>query len=328
MKQKWTTASWTQDNTNLSYQQNPRVTETNIYDAAGNRRRATISYASFTLPSGASCSLPTDTYEYQSDATTVYRRSHTDYNIDTPYLNLRIIGLVNGSYLYDGAGNVMSKATYCYDCDSTQIANTPAAPVQHDATYDSTDLSIKRGNLMVEGRWDASDPQNAAKQLYRHWRYDTAGNLIAITDPLNHQQSISYSDSFSESSRNGNKFAYPTELKDAENKSIYTQYNYDFGAATRVTTPSPNAGQAAPYQTYTYDTAGRLTQITNGVNQAYTRWSYSTNWRDIYTYSTIQDGAGEVWSLNARNGAGATWASVDELPNGYWALSNSMASLR
>jgi len=42
VRQKWTTAQWTQDNTGVNYQTNPRVTETNIYDAAGNRRRTTL----------------------------------------------------------------------------------------------------------------------------------------------------------------------------------------------------------------------------------------------------------------------------------------------
>jgi len=45
IKQKWTTTSWTQENPALSYQLNPRITETNVYDAGGNRRRATIDYS-------------------------------------------------------------------------------------------------------------------------------------------------------------------------------------------------------------------------------------------------------------------------------------------
>jgi len=39
-KQKWTTATWTQDNTSVSYFLNPKVTETNVYDSASNRRAA------------------------------------------------------------------------------------------------------------------------------------------------------------------------------------------------------------------------------------------------------------------------------------------------
>lgn len=45
VRQKWTTTAWTQDNTSVGYEVNPRVTETNIYDASGNRRRTTISYS-------------------------------------------------------------------------------------------------------------------------------------------------------------------------------------------------------------------------------------------------------------------------------------------
>jgi len=65
---KKTTTTWTQDNTGLTYQKNPRITETNIYDSSNNRRRAVMSYTTFTLPSGASCSLPNEVTEYQSDA--------------------------------------------------------------------------------------------------------------------------------------------------------------------------------------------------------------------------------------------------------------------
>jgi len=58
-----------------------------------------------------------------------------------------------------------------------------------------------------------------------------------------------------------------------------------------------------------------LTQVTNGVNGAYTRWEYGGDWRDIYTYSTIQEGAGEAWTITSRDGAGRTWATIAGLPN-------------
>jgi len=44
VRQKWTTTAWTQDNTSVSYEMNSRVTETNIYDASGNRHRTVIDY--------------------------------------------------------------------------------------------------------------------------------------------------------------------------------------------------------------------------------------------------------------------------------------------
>jgi len=44
VKQKWTTIAWTQDNTAVGYELNPRVVETNVYDVSGNRRRIVIDY--------------------------------------------------------------------------------------------------------------------------------------------------------------------------------------------------------------------------------------------------------------------------------------------
>ena len=95
------TLQWTQDNTGVVYQLNPRVTETNVYDEAGNRRRTTMSYTSFGLPS--------DVYEYDANATTVLRRIHTDYNLSAVYTDRRIIGLPSAQFLYDGSDNLFSK---------------------------------------------------------------------------------------------------------------------------------------------------------------------------------------------------------------------------
>jgi hypothetical protein len=49
VRQKWTTTAWTQGNTSVAYQLNPRVTETNVYDVSGNRRRTVIDYGSYAL---------------------------------------------------------------------------------------------------------------------------------------------------------------------------------------------------------------------------------------------------------------------------------------
>src|SRR5258707_5069152 len=47
VRQKWTTTAWTQDNTAAGYEVNPRVTETNVSDAGGNRRRVVIEYGGY-----------------------------------------------------------------------------------------------------------------------------------------------------------------------------------------------------------------------------------------------------------------------------------------
>ena len=93
--QKKSVNTWTQDNTALSYPQNPRPPQTNIYDPAGNRARRRVTYRGVTLADGTSCNLPEEVYEYQANATTVLRRTHTDYNLATAYTSRRIIGLVS-----------------------------------------------------------------------------------------------------------------------------------------------------------------------------------------------------------------------------------------
>ena len=163
VKKKWTTVAWTQDDTGLSYQKNPRVTETNVYDAEGNRRRSTTTYTTFTLPSGALCSLPADVYEYAADAVTVLRRTHTDYRYDAAYLNRRMIGLPSLIWVYDSSGVLASKTWFDYDwgSSSAHLVATPQNPVQHDSSYD-INFAAGRGNLVHVVRYDLTDPNNTA----------------------------------------------------------------------------------------------------------------------------------------------------------------------
>jgi RHS repeat-associated protein len=123
---------------------------------------------------------------------------------------------------------------------------------------------------------------------------------------------LSYTDSFSDGV-NRNTFAYPTTITDADGFQALTKYNFDFGATTWVQAPSPNAGQSAPTQTMTYDSAARTQQITNGVNGAYVRYVYTTA-GDVQTYSTIQNGAGEAYSVTYLDGAGRVRATAADNP--------------
>jgi YD repeat-containing protein len=207
VRQKWTTTAWTQDNTSVSYQTNPRVTEANIYDLAGNRNRTTMSYTAFTLPSGASCSLPSDAYQYAADAATVLRRSHTDYNLSSTYLDRRIIGLAASQTLFDGANNLMARTDLQYD-EAGSIQNQ-GAPTQHDdANYGSGFVagranvsSARRYNVINSGQWTVSSVQ-----------YNTAGAVVTAIDAAGHQSTIGYTDSFSDGV-NRNTFAYASSTQ-------------------------------------------------------------------------------------------------------------------
>src|ERR1051326_6969443 len=233
VRKKWTTTAWTQDNISAAYEVNPRVTETNVYDASGNRRHTVIDYGQY-----AQYGLPYWVKEYAADGATVTRQTFTDYNLSQAYLDRRIIGLVSQVHLKN-AGSYESKITYDYD-DPSQLQSLPAAATQHDGSYNTSFTT--RGNLTGVSRWDVNDINNASKKLTTYTNYFITGSPGSSTDPAGHQNSISYTDSFSDTV-NRNTFAYPTTMTDADAFSSYVQYNFDSGATTRTQSPAP-AGQS------------------------------------------------------------------------------------
>src|SRR5690349_11111533 len=202
VRQKWTTTAWTQDNTSVGYEVNPRVTETNVYDAGGNRRRTVIDYGSY-----AAYGLPYVVHEYAADGATLIRDTFTDYNLSQAYLDRRIIGLVSTVHVTNAA-QYQTKITYDYD-DPARLHALPAAATQHDGSYNLS-LTV-RGNVTAVSRWDVTDINNAAKKLTSYTNYYDTGTPKSTTDAAGHQGSISYTDSFSDSV-NRNTFAYPTTM--------------------------------------------------------------------------------------------------------------------
>ena len=300
VRKKWTALQWTQDNTAVSYLLNPRVMETNVYDDAGNHRRATIGYTSY--------GLPLDVYEYEANATTVLRRTHTDYNLSSTYTSRRIIGLPSAQYLYDGSNNLFSKVDYQYDLgDEFQVHQGP--PIRHDTANYGSGFVQGRGNLNNVRRWDTTDPNNAAKVSAYKTGYNTSGSVIFRRDPLNHQTSFSYMDSFSDLA-DRNSLAYPTAVTDADNFLSTIQYNFDFGAVTRTQDPK---GAAV---TRTYDAAGRTDRITNQVNGAYTRYVYPHYLYHVLSFTTVNDlnPANEFYSLTLFDGHDRVRAVASENP--------------
>ena len=308
---KKTTTTWTQDNTGLTYQKNPRITETNIYDSSNNRRRAVMSYTTFTLPSGASCSLPNEVTEYQSDATTVLRRSHTDYLLTSAYLDRRVIGLPEWKYVYDAPGNLAAKSYFKYDWD-VHLDDLPGATHHDDTNYSKSALIIGRGNLSMLQRYDITDPNNTSKVVEFKSSYNTTGQVTLTRDMRWHQTFISYTDSFSDGI-NRNTYAYPTTFTDGDGYQTLVKYNFDFGGVTWQQTPSPNAGQTAPTVSYTYDSATRPQQVTSGVNGAYTRWEYPGDALSVKTFATINTTA-EAYSAQILDGAGRVRDSISDHP--------------
>ncbi|MFL6208333.1 MAG: S8 family serine peptidase, partial [Pyrinomonadaceae bacterium] len=304
---KRVTTAWTQDNTTAGYQINPRPIETNIYDDAGNRRRTTISYNSVVVGS-TTCHLPEMVREYAADATTVLRRTVTLYKWDQPLMDKRVIGLIGRHEVYEGESTLVSMMDYMYDWVAGYMdVSTAANPtLQHDSAYDANWTG--RGILVAVFRYDAS---NTSQGTYvQTFGYNLAGQTMWTADAAGHRTSFAYTDSFSDTDSNrATTLAYPTTVTDADTYQSTAQYNFYTGAITRQQDPK------GAYQTMTYDSAGRLERVTNGINNAYKRWVYWTDGLQILSYETIQDGAGEAYSNTIVDGAGRVRAFAAENPS-------------
>src|SRR5260370_39449112 len=140
------------------------------------------------MPSGTSCSLPSDVTEYAADAVTPLRRTHTDYNLDAAYLNRNLIGLASSSSVYDAGSTLFSRTDLHYDESALQ---DPGAIAQHDGNYGSGFVQ-GRGNVTSVTRFNAN---NLAQSTTSSVAYNTAGSLVSAPDSLGHQSTISYNDS-------------------------------------------------------------------------------------------------------------------------------------
>jgi YD repeat-containing protein len=294
---RWVTTDWTQDDESLSYSQNPRPVETNIYDAQGNRKRTRVEYYPTT-----SFSLPREIFEYDSDAATVLRRTLIGYNLANEYVSRRIIGLVSEQTVYgrvDGQEKLASKVTYEYD-ESGENLVAQGAPTQHDSNYGSGFMS--RGNLCITRRWDTDNPADIAKSIKSEMGYNMTGSLIFYRDALGssaRQSTISYTDS-----NGGGTLAYPTKTTDPDGYFSTVSYNYDTGSVTEST--NPKGGKVLNR----YDSIGRLEKRTlnDGSNDVtYTGITYKDSLTEIET-STLLDRVDNVdqvsYSSQRFDGAG------------------------
>lgn len=304
-RQKWTTTEWTQDNTAVGYQTNPRVVETNIYDSNANRRRTTVDYGTT-----AQYGLPHLVTEFASDGTTALRQSYTDYNLSQAYLDRRIIGLVSASHIYDPvAAQWQAKTTYAYD-EAGSVQQQAGTATNHDQSFDTTLLT--RGNVTSVSRWDVTDIGNAAKALTMHMGYNAAGSILSSADPLGHQNTVAYADSFSDGNNSRNTFAYPTTVTDADGYSSTVQYSFDFGAKTRVQGPPPANQPNGIIQTLSYDSAARIERVTTANNSAYTRYIYGTNY--VQQFTSVNTVADESYGVQTFDGMGRVIGAASNHP--------------
>jgi YD repeat-containing protein len=310
-EQRLTVTQWDQDNKAVNYYTNPRIIQTDVSDfpadAPSNHRRTTVDYgqyAQYGLPH-----LVTET-NVAADGAHDLRRTYTDYNLAQGYLDRRIVGLVSENDIYDPvAGQWLSKTTYSYD-EAGSVQPQATTATGHDQSYTSTFLT--RGNLTSVSRWDVTDIGNAGKTHTARLSYDAAGSVVSATDPLTHQTIIGYTDSFSDGNNSRNTFAYPTTVTDPGGFSTTVQYNFDFGAKTRVQGPPPDGQPNGLIQTFAYDGAARLQQVTTLNNNAYTRYIYGPFY--VQQFSTVNTVADEAYSVESFDGLGHVVESAANHP--------------
>jgi YD repeat-containing protein len=306
---KWTTLTWTQDDEVLTYQQNPRVRESNIYDSnpdgsVRDRRRTEVVYTSF--------GLPQDVKEYDSNATTVLRRTHMEYvsesvNTGGAYTLRRIIGLPQKQEVYGSEGGqekLFSKITFEYDlpnAGSTLYLSDGGAVAQHDNAY-GAGFGL-RGNVCRTRRWDVTDALNQSKSVASEAGYDTLGSKLFTSDPSGHKMTFSYADS-----DGGVRLAYPTKVTDPDSFYSTLEYNYDTGAVTRAVDP-----KGAATKTF-YDSAGRVLKTKSEVNGAYTGFEYGASGLYAKLLTKVDADKPETFVVSVADGAGRLRATLRELP--------------
>lgn len=302
---------WTQDNTSVDYQLNPRAVETNVYDPSGNRARTEIAYQQFLLGNNLGCWLPRDLLEYAADATTVLRTTRTNYNMLPDYTDRWILGLASEKLLYAGTvsgGSLEAKTAFFYDeSGAIQGADTPT---RHDSNY--TANFVGRANLTSVKRYNIN---NLTQATTTSSKYNTAGAVVSSKDASDHEVLISYADAFSDNNNTRATLAYPTAFTDADGYVSTLKYNFDFGGVTYTRTPQPNGtSNVGPEQRFAFDNIGRLQQVTNLVNNAYTRFVYVASQLKVERYTTIKDAVTESLSFRITDGFGRTIAIANDHP--------------
>lgn len=167
-------------------------------------------------------------------------------------------------------------------------------------TYEAADSSYLQ--LTAISRWDVTQIGNDTLVHTSRTIYAAAGSVVSTADPLGHGNTFGYADSFSDGNNSRGTFAYPTTLTDADGFASSLQYNFDFGARTRVEGPPPKDQPAGLVQTFAYDGAARVERVTTVNNNAYTRYVYGPNY--VQQFTTVNAVADEGYTNTVFDGVG------------------------
>jgi RHS repeat-associated protein len=175
------------------------------------------------------------------------RRTHTDYLVDSNYIN------VSGAELRDLprqiwvssdalGNNIVSRRMFEYDNYSSEANHASLVPRTNVSGFDA--ISFGTGNPIrgnVTSIISFANAQAQTDAVAEYSQYDVLGNIVMTVDSNGHATTISYSDNFGSpnaeaitnsapSQLNGQStFAFPTYTRNPMNWTTYIQYDYFTG---------------------------------------------------------------------------------------------------
>ncbi|MBZ5550907.1 MAG: hypothetical protein LAO22_23620, partial [Acidobacteriia bacterium] len=190
-------------------------------------------------------------FDYGQTTTPLRREVNTYLHYITPHIFDRKLE----QQIYDGANNLVGDTKFEYD--NPLDGTVASGAVNHEAHGAA-------GNISAIKRWRNTD-NTWLTTYYR--KYDDAGNVLLVQDPLGHQTQLFYDDLWGDSTcapTGGSAKAYLTKVITPAGITTQGKYNSCTGKVASIIDPNLQV------TSYTYDLFGRLLTALSPANGSIT----------------------------------------------------------
>jgi RHS repeat-associated protein len=271
--------TWVQDNINLSWKLNPRVTQVTATNDTGQQTTANYSYTT-------SYGDVSQIVEFGFGA--LARTTQTDYVTATSYINQHIFNLPSQMRIYDGSSNLISRTDLVYDGASVTGVTGVS---HHDDTNYGSGFNV-RGNLTRLTSY--ANAAAATGPVTKNSTFDSLGNVRTAQVNCCQLQQIAFSSI--------TQYAYPDSLTRGASggTQLVTNWTYDFNTGLLLTERDPNNQQV----TYGYDVVKRVTSVTGPLNSSVTSSFDDASSRPGVTTTTALDASNSQVQISITDGLG------------------------